>query len=114
MRRGYRLPAAICFILGAATAASAQSLTAGLPSQGGVGITRHGTGFDGTQGDPDFYVGSSQIPESERMPPLYLGPGTRGGRGPAGTAPGAPGGYGYTPSSPPMQYYYTIPAPQRR
>ena len=106
--------AVFCFAIGAATAASAQSLTAGLPSTGGVGISRHGTGFDGTQGDPDFYVGSSDIPESERMPPGYRGPGTRG-VGPGGTAPGGyPGGYGYTPPSPPMQYYYSVPAPTRR
>jgi hypothetical protein len=37
--------------------ASAQGLNAGLgSSMGGVGISRHGTGFDGTQGDPLYQV----------------------------------------------------------
>ena len=73
-------PAALGLVLLAAGAfgASAQtSLTASLPGMmGGVGVTPHGTGFNGTMGDPDYYIAGTELPASEGH---YPGPyGTMG------------------------------------
>jgi hypothetical protein len=46
---------AILMVAAIPLAASAQGLNAGFTT-GGVGISRHGTGFDGTQGDPLYQV----------------------------------------------------------
>ncbi|MBV9858830.1 MAG: hypothetical protein JO038_01815 [Alphaproteobacteria bacterium] len=83
-------------------AATAQDLnTAGL-SRSGTGIGRHGTGFDGTLGDPDLF-------------PAHPAPGaapsrlTPYGTGNPASAPQytAPGFGGYQPGNPqPLQYNY--------
>jgi hypothetical protein len=97
---------AILIAIGAPGAALAQGLNAGLGGDsGGVGIGTHGTGFSGTLGDPDYYVGTSTPPVS---PPTYAPGYTAPGRFP-GAAPGA-GGFDYTPPPPPIQYYYGRPS----
>jgi hypothetical protein len=98
---------AILITAGTSTLGLAQGLNAGLgDASGGVGIGRHGTGFSGTLGDPDYYAGTSTPPVSAPgYAPGYPVPG-----GAPGIAPGA-GGFGYTPP-PPIQYYYG-PPPRR-
>lgn len=88
----------------AAPPASAQGLaTADLPGmQGGIGINRHGTGFDGTAGDPAYYSGSSEAPESEGRYSPY---GTMAGPGRPGLR-AVPGGIPYEVAPPAMQYRF--------
>lgn len=73
-------PAALGLVLlaaGASGASAQTSLTASLPDMmGGVGVTPHGTGFNGTMGDPDYYLAGTDLPASEGH---YPGPyGTMG------------------------------------
>ena len=90
-------------VAGMGSASAQSSLSAGLTSMGGVGIGRHGTGFSGTMGDPDYYVVGSALPESEGH---YPGPyGTMGAAGAYRTAPPPPA-MQYTL---PMQYNWTNP-----
>lgn len=85
-------------VAGVASGASAQSLTASLPGMmGGTGITPHGTGFDGTMGDPDLFPGPSAT-----VTPA-------GGLGPVYGAPGTPARGGFAPSTPAMQYNFVNP-----
>ena len=104
--------ASLIIVLGAgalgtsAPNAAAQGLaTADLPGmQGGTGIGRHGTGFSGTLGDPAYYSGSSDLPESEGRYSPY------GTMNPPGAAPmqrGVPGGAPYQSAPPTMEYRYT-------
>lgn len=90
-------------LMTAAAGASAQGLaTADLPGmEGGTGISRHGTGFSGTMGDPAYYSGSSEAPESEgRYSPF----GTMGLPRPGART--IPGGIPYEVAPPPMQYRF--------
>ena len=94
--------AALAVAAAAAPSGHAQNVNSDWSLGGGVGISRHATGFSGTLGDPE-YSGSS-------MPPTlrYYTP----GRGPGYAPPGA-GGPGYAPVTPgyappgsaPFEYY---------
>ena len=89
-------------LAGLSSGASAQSATADLPiNRGGVGIGRHGTGFDGTYGDPDLFPASPATLARLGYAPPYRMPGTEYG------TPGSVG-YGYTPApqGPAMQYEF--------
>ena len=98
----------VLVLAGAGSASAQSSLSAGLTSMGGVGISRHGTGFSGTLGDPDYYVAGSDLPESEgHYPGPYGTMGTAAGARYTGPAPAMQ----YIPSRqyPPMQYNWTNP-----
>jgi len=94
--------AAVALVLFAAPGAYAQNLNSDWSLGGGVGISRHATGFSGTLGDPE-YSGSSRPPTLRYYTP---------GPGPAYAPPGA-GGPGYAPVTPgyappgsaPFEYY---------
>jgi len=86
----------LALLIAAAGAASAQSLTASLPSMGGVGITPNGTGFDGAMGDPDLFPAPSAATPAGTLGPAYGAPGTQAGRG-------------YAPALPPIQYNWRNP-----
>jgi hypothetical protein len=106
-------PAALGLILiiaGSAAASAQTSLSASLPRLGGVGVGPHGTGFNGTMGDPDYYLSGSSVPESEGH---YPGPyGTMGALRPV------TGGVPYevappTAGTPPAIQYQFGPPPRR-
>jgi hypothetical protein len=96
---------ALLLFAAAAPVASAQGLaTANLPGmQGGVGIDPHGTGFAGTLGDPAYYSGSSEAPESEGHYSPY---GTMTMSGPRPGTRAVPGGIPYEVAPPAMQYRF--------
>jgi hypothetical protein len=96
---------AAAFALAAATAggASAQNPNSDWSLGGGVGVSRHATGFSGTLGDPD-YSGTSRAPTLRDYGPArgYGTPGAGSLGGPT-YAPVAPG---YAPpSGAPLEYY---------
>jgi hypothetical protein len=86
--------------------ASAQGLNAGLSgSSGGVGVGRHGTGFDGTMGDPLYQVGQAPGQFIPGYPVTgHASISDAGALG--GPAPGIPG---YAPPPPPILYQYGPP-----
>ena len=75
-----------------ASGASAQNPNSDWSLGGGTGIGRHGTGFSGTLGDPDYYSGTSRPPtlRDYRSVPSYAPPGA-GSLGAPEYAPVAPG-----------------------
>jgi hypothetical protein len=99
--RSKLLALALLIAAGTPAAGWAQGLNSGLgDAMGGVGIGPHGTGFDGTMGDPLYQV--NQAP-GQFIPgyPVTDHPSISD----AGALAGAPS---YTP--PPIQYYYRPPS----
>jgi len=90
-----------------ASGASAQNPNSDWSLGGGTGIGRHGTGFSGTLGDPDYYSGTSRPPtlRDYRSVPSYAPPGA-GSLGAPEYAPGAPG---YAPPAGAPLEFYTPP-----
>jgi hypothetical protein len=89
-----------------ASGASAQNPNSDWSLGGGTGIGRHGTGFSGTLGDPDYYSGTSRPPtlRDYRSVPSYA-PGA-GALGAPEYAPVAPG---YAPPAGAPLEFYTPP-----
>lgn len=97
--------AALAMLAAAAmpAAAVAQGLNSGLSGDmGGIGITPHGTGFDGTMGDPLYQANAAP---GQFIPgyPVTNHPSISDAGALAGPGPGIPG---YAPAPPPIQYYY--------
>ena len=90
-----------------ASGASAQNPNSDWSLGGGIGVGRHGTGFSGTLGDPDYYSGTSRPPtlRDYRSVPGYAPPGA-GSLGAPEYAPGAPG---YAPPAGAPLEFYTPP-----
>ena len=90
-----------------ASGASAQNPNSDWSLGGGTGIGRHGTGFSGTLGDPDYYSGTSRPPtlRDYRSVPSYAPPGA-GALGAPEYAPVAPG---YAPPAGAPLEFYTPP-----
>ena len=90
-----------------ASGASAQNPNSDWSLGGGTGIGRHGTGFSGTLGDPDYYSGTSRPPtlRDYRSVPSYAPPGA-GSLGAPEYAPVAPG---YAPPAGVPLEFYTPP-----
>jgi hypothetical protein len=97
-------------LVGTGAASAQTSLTASLPDMlGGTGTSRNGTGFNGSLGDPDYWVAGTDLPASEGH---YPGP--YGTMGPPGLLPSA-SRYAPPPAmqySPAMQYNWTSPPPR--
>ena len=94
--------AAFAFAAATAGGASAQNPNSDW-SLGGVGVSRHGTGFSGTLGDPDYYSGTSRPPtlrDYRSVPSFAPGAGSLGAPEYAPVAPGyAP------PVGVPLEFY---------
>jgi hypothetical protein len=90
-----------------ASGASAQNSNSDWSLGGGIGVSRHGTGFSGTLGDPDYYSGTSRPPtlRDYRSVPGYAPPGA-GALGAPEYAPVAPG---YAPPAGAPLEFYTPP-----
>jgi hypothetical protein len=96
--------ATFAFAAATATGAFAQNPNSDWSLGGGTGIGRHATGFSGTQGDPDYYSGTSRPPTLRDYGPArgYGTPGAGSLGGPT-YAPVAPG---YAPpGGAPLEYY---------
>jgi hypothetical protein len=100
--RGKFVVAAFAFAAATAGGASAQTPNSDWSLGGGVGVGRHGTGFNGTSGDPN-YSGTSRPPTLRDYGPT---PGMSRRRRLAGGPIYAPAAPSYTPpSGAPLEYY---------
>ena len=94
--------ATLAFAMAAAQNALAQNPNSDWSLGGGTGIGRHGTGFSGTQGDPE-YTGTSRPPTLRDYGPA---PGYAPGAGSLGGPGYAPAAPSYAPpSGAPLEYY---------
>jgi hypothetical protein len=95
--------AAFAFAAATGGGASAQNPNSDWSLGGGVGVGRHGTGFSGTSGDPN-YSGTSRPPTLRDYGPTpgYVAPGAGSLGGPI-YAPAEPS-YAL-PSGAPLEYY---------
>ena len=94
--------AALAFAAAAAGGTHAQNPNSDWSLGGGTGIGRHGTGFSGTLGDPE-YSGTSRPPTLRYYGPA---PGYAPGAGALGAPSYVPGAPSYAPpSGAPMEYY---------